>query len=49
VNAINPSITQEPWTAREDHLLARLHEQHGNQWKKIGELMPNRSDNPSTG
>jgi hypothetical protein len=45
VNALDPSLSREPWTAEEDKLLVELHGKFGNCWAKIGEVMQTRSDN----
>lgn len=45
VNHLDPTISHGPWTAAEDQLLIDLHNKFGNHWTKIGEMIPNRSDN----
>lgn len=44
-NHLDPGVNKEPWTPEEDDNLMILHEQYGNQWVKISQLMPGRSDN----
>ena len=45
INHLNPSINHGPWTPEEDQRLIDLHMRLGNQWAKISELMPARSQN----
>jgi hypothetical protein len=33
------------WTEDEDRLLMQLHRTYGNQWRKMAEMMPSRSEN----
>lgn len=44
-NHLDPDVNREPWTPEEDNQLMILHEQYGNQWVKISQMMPGRSDN----
>ena len=44
-NHLDPDVNREPWTPEEDNNLWILHEQYGNQWVKISQMMPGRSDN----
>lgn len=44
-NHLDPEVNREPWTAQEDTILIELHEKLGNQWVKIAEMLPGRSDN----
>ncbi|OHT16476.1 Myb-like DNA-binding domain containing protein [Tritrichomonas foetus] len=44
-NHLDPDVNREPWTPEEDNNLMALHEQFGNQWVKISQMMPGRSDN----
>ena len=44
-NHLDPSINHSPWTPEEDRLLMKYHEQFGNKWVQISQLIPNRSDN----
>jgi hypothetical protein len=42
---LNPSINKSPWTAEEDLLIYNLHSSLGNQWNKIAQSLPGRTDN----
>ena len=44
-NHLDPNVKHSPWTDQEDKLLIDLHEKYGNQWVKIAECMPGRTDN----
>jgi hypothetical protein len=44
-NYLAPSISQEPWTAEEDALIARKVEECGTKWATIAKFIPGRSDN----
>lgn len=40
---LSPELAKDAWTAAEDELLIRLHEEHGNKWAKISKFLPGRS------
>jgi hypothetical protein len=44
-NHLDPDVNREPWSDREDAILVELHEKLGNQWVKMAESLPGRSDN----
>lgn len=44
-NHLDPEVNRSPWTQEEDKILIDLHEKLGNQWVKIAESLPGRSDN----
>ena len=44
-NHLDPDVNRDPWTPEEDQTLIQLHSQIGNQWVKIAEHLPGRSDN----
>ncbi|OHT06987.1 Myb-like DNA-binding domain containing protein [Tritrichomonas foetus] len=44
-NHLDPNVKHSPWTDEEDQQLVDLHEKYGNQWVKIAEFMPGRTDN----
>lgn len=44
-NHLDPEVNRDPWTQDEDNILIELHEKLGNQWVKIAESLPGRSDN----
>ena len=44
-NDLRPDICKEPWTTREEYILARLHSEVGNQWAEIAKYLPGRSEN----
>jgi hypothetical protein len=44
-NHLDPDVNREAWTEQEDQILIELHDKIGNQWVKIAESLPGRSDN----
>ncbi|OHS96390.1 Myb-like DNA-binding domain containing protein [Tritrichomonas foetus] len=44
-NHLDPDVNRDPWTEEEDNILIEMHEKIGNQWVKIAEYLPGRSDN----
>jgi hypothetical protein len=44
-NHLDPVVNRCPWSEEEDRLLIELHEALGNQWVKLAESLPGRSDN----
>ena len=44
-NHLDPDVNRQPWTDEEDNILIDMHEKYGNQWVKIAEMLPGRSDN----
>mmetsp|Transcript_40401 Transcript_40401/g.89733 ORF Transcript_40401/g.89733 Transcript_40401/m.89733 type:complete len:648 (+) Transcript_40401:247-2190(+) len=44
-NDLRPDISKDPWTSREEYILARLHSDVGNQWAEIAKFLPGRSEN----
>jgi hypothetical protein len=45
INQLDPNIKKTPWTAEEDAVIVRLHEQLGKKWSKFMDYLPGRSDN----
>jgi hypothetical protein len=52
-NDLRPDISKEPWSLREEYLLALAHSQvgerndgNGNKWSEIAEYLPQRAENP---
>jgi hypothetical protein len=44
-NHLNPDINRSEWTYAEDEQLVRLHATIGNQWARLAQAMPGRTDN----
>ena len=44
-NHLDPDVNRNPWTEEEDNILIEMHDKIGNQWVKIAEYLPGRSDN----
>ena len=44
-NHLDPEVNRNPWTDEEDNILIEMHDKIGNQWVKIAEYLPGRSDN----
>lgn len=44
-NQLDPTINKNPWTAEEEALLIRLHNEKGNKWADIAKHIPGRTDN----
>jgi hypothetical protein len=44
-NHLDPDVSRAGWTEEEDRRLIDLHEAMGNQWVKLAEYLPGRSDN----
>lgn len=44
-NHLDPDVNRNPWTPEEDRILIEYHQELGNQWVKIAEHLPGRSDN----
>ena len=42
---LDPNVNRSPFTEEEDRILIMLHGQFGNQWVKIAQHLPGRSDN----
>lgn len=44
-NHLDPKIKRGDWSGREDQLLVEKHAEYGNQWAKIAQFLPGRTDN----
>jgi hypothetical protein len=44
-NQLDPNVRKDPWTEEEQEALRSAHAKFGNQWSKIAELIPGRTDN----
>jgi hypothetical protein len=45
VNHLNPNLNKKKWSTDEERIIFDAHKQYGNKWKKIAQLLENRSDN----
>ena len=44
-NHLDPKIKRGDWTGKEDQILVEKHVEYGNQWAKIAQYLPGRTDN----
>ena len=44
-NHLDPKINKEPWTEKEEQIMAEGHRLHGNKWSEIAKMLPGRTDN----
>jgi hypothetical protein len=44
-NDLRPDICKDPWQAKEDYILCRVHSEVGNQWAECAKFLPGRSEN----
>ncbi len=44
-NHLDPKIKRGDWTGKEDQVLVEKHAEYGNQWAKIAQYLPGRTDN----
>ncbi|KAK4255429.1 hypothetical protein QN277_008432 [Acacia crassicarpa] len=45
MNYLRPNLKCGNYTAQEEEIILKLHEQHGNKWSLIAEKLPGRTDN----
>ena len=45
MNHLDPTIKREGWSAEEDRKLIEKQQELGNQWAKIAQSLPGRTDN----
>ncbi|KAK4255423.1 hypothetical protein QN277_008426 [Acacia crassicarpa] len=45
MNHLRPNLKRGSYTAQEEEIILKLHEQHGNKWSLIAEKLPGRTDN----
>ncbi len=45
MNHLDPTIKREGWSAEEDRKLIQKQQELGNQWAKIAQSLPGRTDN----
>ena len=41
-NHLNPNISKEPWTEKEELALIRAHQIYGNKWAELSKFLPGR-------
>lgn len=44
-NDLRPNICKEPWTLKEEYVLALAHSKHGNRWSEVSHYLPTRPEN----
>jgi hypothetical protein len=44
-NHLDPDLSTEPWSEKEDSILIEQHDRMGNKWVEIAKYLPGRSDN----
>lgn len=44
LNYLSPKVSNSPWSAEEDEMLKKLHEELGSKWVKISQYFENRTD-----
>jgi hypothetical protein len=42
---LNPGITKQKWTPKEDLIMLQLYKEYGPKWSLIAKYMPGRTDN----
>ncbi|GLC37439.1 hypothetical protein PLESTM_000584800 [Pleodorina starrii] len=44
-NDLRPNICKEPWSLKEEYVLAVAHSLHGNRWSEVAKYLPTRPEN----
>ncbi|PNH01884.1 Myb-related protein 3R-1 [Tetrabaena socialis] len=44
-NDLRPNINKEPWSLKEEYVLALAHYQYGNRWSEVAHYLPTRPEN----
>ncbi|KAG2495316.1 hypothetical protein HYH03_006587 [Edaphochlamys debaryana] len=44
-NDLRPNISKDPWSLKEEYVLALAHSLHGNRWSEVARYLPTRPEN----